>query len=214
MPSQHNLGMVLAHNWARQNGPPLPMIPVFISGKPAEALANIRARPQDWFSDAAIDDRDRDLLNASVPASFVKYGRSPFLRRIIEWDVETDEECKKMVAQGVNLNIAIPSDAEMSPDWGYISGKLNQTPMFRGPASTGLFDRLDAVILRDFTASTDSFVRNREITWRKWDILVMRIWGDWDHPWGIISINDVGENVVHDPACDGGTVGSRGCHSL
>lgn len=56
--------------------------PVPLSPKACAAHNMIRNKPEAWFKDSPIDDRDRALINAG-PAPFVSYGQRSYLRKMV-----------------------------------------------------------------------------------------------------------------------------------
>jgi hypothetical protein len=50
--------------------------------KPGYALKLIQAKPELWFSDRAVEQRDLDLL-AAERASWLDYGPNSYLRKIV-----------------------------------------------------------------------------------------------------------------------------------
>ncbi|KAK8050113.1 hypothetical protein PG994_011843 [Apiospora phragmitis] len=129
----------------------------------------MQVRPLDWLRHGPIDLRDLQLINAN-PVPFVEYGKSSFVRKLLEWFVENNQEYMNIVAQmGANLVGFDPGAAN-----GAVTGldfTLENVRIFRGPRNTCPDHPWDAMILRDCTASTEGMVDKEEISSRKWDIL-------------------------------------------
>ncbi|KAI0156770.1 hypothetical protein GGR57DRAFT_501158 [Xylariaceae sp. FL1272] len=131
----------------------------------------------------------------------------------VKWNVENDVNCKKIVAQAggkligfpygeigsgnwksikIGVNIEVPKPAGLYFKWGIMGAKPSNVRIFRGPDRTCPDHPWDAMILRDCVASTDNFIRCPDIGTRKWDILAMKMCEDFDSPWILVAMRDVG----------------------
>ncbi|KAK5100789.1 hypothetical protein LTR24_000935 [Lithohypha guttulata] len=130
-----------------------------------------------------------------------------------EWVVETDEICKQILNsagvpligydsiqpapvewQSMTVNVNIQGTPGSDFDWGYLSTRATNTRLFQGPIATCELHPWDAMILRDCTPNTDTLYGIEYIASRKWDILVMKICEDYDHPWVVVAVKDAGAN--------------------
>ncbi|KAI1255234.1 hypothetical protein MGN70_003298 [Eutypa lata] len=109
--------------------------PVPLSPKACAAHNMIRNKPEAWFKDSPIDDRDRALINAG-PAPFVSYGQRSYLRKMYhlkqgeeefgssDWSVEEDKACKKMVSHAGGQLVGF-NDIDVSNPVQWKSMKIN-----------------------------------------------------------------------------------------
>ncbi|RYP76347.1 hypothetical protein DL771_001786 [Monosporascus sp. 5C6A] len=188
--------------------------------KPLVARRLLQCKLEAWFRGSPVDDRDRALLDAQdVP--WVHYAKTSYLRKIYhmkqsegfettDWTVENDDACKKMVAEAggqligfdldvcnsaqwkamkVNVNITAKNT---SFDWGFLSTTPSKIRIFRGAVESCPDHPWDAMILRDCYANTGGMQAVDSISSRYWDILVMKMCEDYDHPWVVVAVKDAG----------------------
>ncbi|KAG4424943.1 hypothetical protein IFR04_001914 [Cadophora malorum] len=185
------------------------------------ARCMMRANPSAWFGKSPIENRDLDLLNA-YPVSFVDYEQGSYLRKVYhmkageglkqtDWKVEQDVECKRMIASAggkligfdfqpldethwasmtINVNISAPPGQPFQ--WGFLSTSPKNIRILKGPADTCDLHPWDAMILRDCTTNTSSLHAVSKVSRRKWDILLIKCCEDFDHPWVVATLLDVG----------------------
>ncbi|KAK7755523.1 hypothetical protein SLS62_002455 [Diatrype stigma] len=185
-------------------------------------LELIRKTPEAWFRGSPVDARDRALINAE-PVLFVAYTSGSFLRKISEWRVETEEACQKMVAEAggrligfdpdlsnptrwssmaVHVNITGRPFAGL--DWGYLTAKPANIRIFRcppekvEPCEKHGEHGWDAMTLRDCYTTTDGIRDIDSIASRFWDILLIKMWEDFDHPWLVAAVKDAGPFTEED----------------
>ncbi|RYO91618.1 hypothetical protein DL766_003203 [Monosporascus sp. MC13-8B] len=177
--------------------------------KPFIARRWLQGKPEAWFRDSPVDDRDRALLDAQ-DAPWVHYAKTSYLRKITDWTVENDDACKKMVAEaggqlvGFDLDISNPAQwksmkvnvnitaKNASFDWGFLSTVPSKVRIFRGPVYSCQYHPWDAMILRDCYANTGGMMEVDSISSRYWDILVMKMCEDYDYPWVVAAVKDAG----------------------
>ncbi|KAK5457167.1 hypothetical protein LTS15_004948 [Exophiala xenobiotica] len=178
--------------------------------KEGVARCMLRSETVAWFRDQPIDQRDQDLINADH-VGFVDYNKGSYLRKITQWVVETDQECKELVQSAggktygfdngsaspahwasVTVNVNINATPGAGFDWGYLSTQPHHIRIFKGPAKTCSEHPWDAMILRDCTPNTDNLGSIGSIASRRWDILCMKMCEDYDHPWVVIAVKDAG----------------------
>ncbi|RYP76724.1 hypothetical protein DL769_003555 [Monosporascus sp. CRB-8-3] len=188
--------------------------------KPLIARRWLQYKPEAWFRDSPVDDRDRALLDAQdVP--WVHYAKTSYLRKVYhmkqgegfestDWMVENDDACKKMVAEGggqlvgfdpdvsnpgqwkaMKINVNITAK-NTSFDWGFLSTTPSKVRIFRGVAESCLDHPWDAIILRDCYANTGGMQAVDSISSRYWDILVMKMCEDYDYPCVVVAVKDAG----------------------
>ncbi|KAI3325933.1 hypothetical protein HD806DRAFT_552322 [Xylariaceae sp. AK1471] len=209
---------------------------VFDTSKPCLALGMMRETPEKWLRHLEVDDRDIALLNAAcVP--WVDYGARSYLRKMytleqgenlfkeVNWHVENDEHCKKIVAEAggilvgfafgppapsnwksmkVVVNINVPLTAGLECTWGLMGTQPTKVRIFKGPSDTCENHPWDAMILRDCRPTTEGFLDTSAISSQKWDMLLMKMCEDYDYPWVVVAVNDAGPDT--DPPC--------GCYAL
>ncbi|KAK8125967.1 uncharacterized protein PG998_001726 [Apiospora kogelbergensis] len=127
-----------------------------LTNKQAHALSMMQANPLGWLRHGPMEVRDLALINAhAVP--FVKYGSQSFVRKLLDWTVENNENCMEIVA------------------------KMGGTVVgFDSRLATGAVNDLTYTLVNVNITATPKMIANEEISSRKWDILAMKMSEDYD----------------------------------
>ncbi|KAK5079369.1 hypothetical protein LTR51_001566 [Lithohypha guttulata] len=168
------------------------------TSKAADARCMIASYPEKWFRGTPIDDRDKALLSAPS-VSFIDYTPRSFLRKLTNWNVEADGDCKRKIFEGgatevgfnfgervelsynlMTINVSIQGARGAGFDWGFLSNSGKDARLFGGPPETCHDHPWDALILRDCNTNTDTLNRIHSIASRKWDVLLLKMCEDYD----------------------------------
>ncbi|KAI2473129.1 hypothetical protein F4781DRAFT_427539 [Annulohypoxylon bovei var. microspora] len=77
--------------------------------------------------------------------------------------------------------------------WGILSTTPDKIVIFKGPEQFTPSHPWDAMVLRDCIATPEGELqRSKSISAHRWDILLMRIGGDFSYPWVPVSIRNAG----------------------
>ncbi|KAI1418590.1 hypothetical protein F5Y13DRAFT_184231 [Hypoxylon sp. FL1857] len=154
--------------------------------------------------------------------SHLKQGETNDVMHQTCWTCENDMACKTMVAQAggsvsgfpelaslpawyqfhmkveVKVTISMTSRSELVVPCGLFSTRPTKIRTLQVPSHIPghicPFSPPEVMIMYDCTSSSESFRKHPFIASRKWDVLLMKIYENYEFPWTIVSIVDSGSS--------------------
>ncbi|POS81349.1 hypothetical protein DHEL01_v200279 [Diaporthe helianthi] len=99
----------------------------------------------------------------------------------------------------VIVNVNISGKIAPGVTWGLLSGRPSKARVLAGPSETCDKHPWDIMILRDFHTNTSGLDGVERIASRQYDILLMKMCEDMDHPWVVLAVKDSGPLEM--PSC-------------